>query len=184
MLKLMQKSCALLLCCVIVGGCALTGEKYQRPATNLPGAWQGAAGNQAAWPDTKWWKGFQADELNRLIEDAEQNSHDLRAAAARVAQARANVRIVGAPLYPTIALGANASRNRVTTTTTANLSGTTSYSAYSGLPQFSYGLDIWGDLFCQGRRQRRPASQHLRAGGGAADADHRCGHHLLPDSFA
>ncbi len=153
MLTCARKTLTLLTCCLIVSGCALVGEKYERPATPVPAGWQGGAGNQAAWPDTKWWQGFQAEELNRLIEQAEKNSHDLRAAAARVAQARANAQIVGAPLYPSILVGANAGRSRVTTSSSTTLQNTTSFSTYklgsssstgSNGPIITYGIDIWG----------------------------------------
>ncbi len=153
MLTFIRKLCLLLVSCAIMNGCALMGEKYERPATKLPVEWQGGAGNQAVWPDRKWWETFQADELNRLIEEAENNSHDLRAAAARVAQARANAQIIGAPLYPTIQAGANAGRSRVTSASTSNLQNTTSFSTYklgsssstgSNGPIVTYGIDIWG----------------------------------------
>ncbi len=146
----------IVLCCVMLSGCFLSAEKYQRPAMKLPAGWQGAAGNQAAWPDTTWWKEFQAEELNRLIEEAVKNSHDLRAAAARVAQARANVQIVGAPLYPNIQLGANVGRNRVTNTGTNGLTTRQSFTSYkSGSssstgangPILTYAIDIWGVTF-------------------------------------
>lgn len=134
----------IVLCCISLSGCFLSAEKYQRPAMNLPAGWQGGAGNQAAWPETTWWKGFQTAELDHLIDDAQNNSHDLKAAAARVAQARANVRIIGAPLYPTVAVGAGAAHIKNTSAAVTGLSTTTNFNSYSVLPQVIYGLDIWG----------------------------------------
>ncbi len=144
MLNLCPKSLALLLCSALLSGCMLIGEKYERPTTAMPAGWEGGSGDQARWPDPKWWESFHADELNRLIDDALKSSHDLRAAAARVAQARANVRIVGAPLWPTVQVGASATRVRSTGLSTANAPSNTAFSAYSTVPQVIYGLDIWG----------------------------------------
>jgi len=144
MLLSSQKSIAVLVVCGLVSGCTTIGDKYQRPEVNVPAAWQGGAGNPAAWPDREWWQGFRTGELDRLIAEAQSNNHDLKAAAARVAQARATAQIAGAPLYPTITVGADAGRTRTRSSSITNTTSTTSVSAYSFVPQASYELDIWG----------------------------------------
>lgn len=139
-----QKSIAVLMFCGLLGGCTTMGEKYQRPAVAVPAGWQDAAGNPAAWPDREWWQGFHTAELDRLIAEAQNNNHNLKAAAARVAQAHAAAKIAGAPLFPTVAVEANAGRSRTRATDTAGATTVTSATSYSFLPQASYEIDVWG----------------------------------------
>ena len=57
---------------------------------------------EAAWPTEGWWRNFHSPELDGLIASARAYNNDLAAAAARVVQADAQVRISGAPLLPAI----------------------------------------------------------------------------------
>jgi len=91
----------------LLGGCSL-GSDYHRPDAGLPAAFRAtpapsaASAGPAAWPARDWWRGFGSADLDQLIADAEANSFDILAAAARVEQADAQVRISGAPLLPTV----------------------------------------------------------------------------------
>ncbi len=86
----------------LIGGCSL-GPAYHRPDAGLPPAFRATAESAAhAWPARDWWRGFGSADLDQLIADAEANSFDILAAAARVEQADAQIRISGAPLLPTI----------------------------------------------------------------------------------
>lgn len=134
----------LLALCSLASGCALVGEKYQRPTVPVPAAWQGGNATPTAWPDYKWWQGFQTTELNRLIEEAQNNSHDLKAAAARVTQARAVARIAGAPLYPAVTVEGDASRANVSNKSNPGSARVGMFNSYRVAPQASYELDIWG----------------------------------------
>ncbi len=142
MLTSRRPALALLLCCM--AGCALTGEKYQRPAPAVPADWQGGKARADAWPDTEWWKGFQAEELDRLIAEAQANNHDLKAAAARVREARAAAQIAGAALYPSVTLPAQISRANTTNPSNLRNSTTGSFTAYRVAPQVRYEVDLWG----------------------------------------
>lgn len=144
MLLPIKKSIAVLVFCGLVSGCTTIGEKYQRPAVTVPAAWQGGIGNPAAWPDREWWQGFHAVELDRLIADAQNNNHDLKAAAARVAQARATAQIAGALLYPTLAVAADATRTNTSSMSNPKNAGRGQFSAYHIGPQASYEIDVWG----------------------------------------
>jgi len=124
--------------CLVAGGCALVRETYRRPEIAAPAAWLGKApgAEPTGWPDREWWKCFQSEELDRLITLAQENNYDLKAAVARVAQARASVRIAGAGLYPALAFSAGAQRSKVGDSGPNN--------AFSIGPQASYEIDIWG----------------------------------------
>ena len=141
-----------LMFCALSSGCILTSEKYQRLAVPLPGAWQGGRGDEAAWPDREWWRGFQSSELDRLIADARDNNHDLKAASARVAQARAAARVARAALYPTVELAADARRTKIGRSSPVN--------DYLVLPQVRYGIDVWG----ANRRSSEAAADMVMSG--------------------
>lgn len=103
----------LLLSALILGGCAV-GPRYQRPSVAVPNNWtvDRSAGTTAGVPSAEWWKSFNDAEFNRLIERAVDANLDLKLAAARVAEARAQTWIARAGLLPTVNASASASRNR------------------------------------------------------------------------
>lgn len=122
------------------------------PASDItpPQAWQGPAKPAQALPDTQWWQAFASPELDRLIERARLNSHDLAAATARVRQAQANAVIAGAPLLPELQLGLDGSRQRLlrgegNDRLDASSSERTSTSFDMQLAA-SYEIDFWGGL--------------------------------------
>ncbi len=119
-------------------GCSL-GPAYERPALDLPAAFRATALSAAdAWPGPEWWRNFHAPELDALIERARSYNQDLLAAAARVIQADAQVRVSGAPLLPSVTgnggynysrSGTGSSRSR---STGSIASGSVASSATSG----------------------------------------------------
>ena len=122
------------------------------PASDItpPQAWQGPAQPAQGLPDTQWWQAFASPELDRLIERARLNSHDLAAATARVRQAQANAVIAGAPLLPELQLGLDGSRQRLlrgegNDQLDASSSERTSTSFDMQLAA-SYEIDFWGGL--------------------------------------
>ncbi|MGN6702495.1 MAG: efflux transporter outer membrane subunit, partial [Burkholderiaceae bacterium] len=99
-----------------MAGCSLT-PAYVRPdapvAATYPGApapASSAATTPAATPD---WRDFFPDpRLQRLIALALDNNRDLRTAALRIEEARAQYNSQSADLLPNVTLGATASRSR------------------------------------------------------------------------
>ncbi|AUY32954.1 MULTISPECIES: efflux transporter outer membrane subunit [Pseudomonas] len=122
------------------------------PAANIdaPAAWQGPTSPNQALPDNQWWRAFASLELDRLVERARSNSHDLAAAAARVRKAQAIAVIAGAPLLPEVQLGLDGSRQRLlrgegNRQLDASSSERTSTSFGTRLSA-SYEIDFWGGL--------------------------------------
>jgi len=120
--------------------CAL-GPQYQRPSIPAPVAWKNAPeGAQVAWPSSGWWRGFGSRELDQYIEEAQRANDDIAAAVARVREADAQTRIVGAALQPAVAATAVATRQR-----TRPAGGNPStYTLYSPQISAAYELDFWG----------------------------------------
>ena len=133
----MREFVPVLLAAGLSGCAAVTVEPYERPPLAAPAAWLGQTAETAAgWPEREWWKAFASAELETLIANAQANNYDLRAAAARVAQARANARVVGASLWPELTAAADAAHARA-----GRAGGRDSYALAA---QVSYEVDLWG----------------------------------------
>src|SRR5437870_9537759 len=116
---------ALLLTATGLIGCAV-GPNYKRPTVNVPVTYRGATADSSASPeskteqvkteqataslgDEKWWQVFQDRELQGLIRTALKNNYDVRIAATRVLQARAQLGITRADQLPSVSVGGNIS---------------------------------------------------------------------------
>ncbi len=101
----------------LLAGCT-AGPDYRRPAPEMPVAWQIEAPFREGSPNDAaakgaWWLRFGDPALDALEARALAGSPNLGAAAARVAQARANFESSGAARYPQLGTGARASRFRI-----------------------------------------------------------------------
>jgi NodT family efflux transporter outer membrane factor (OMF) lipoprotein len=145
---------------VLLAGCSL-GPRYQAPEHEVPAAYRATLASAAtAWPGPEWWRGFGSPELDALIAQARAANFDLAAAAARVAQADAQLRIAGAPLLPTVNAQGSESWSRAALQS-RTASGSVGFSGrYSEIrsfrvgPSASWELDIWGRI-----RANREAAQ-------------------------
>ncbi|HWP59212.1 MAG TPA: multidrug efflux RND transporter permease subunit [Candidatus Acidoferrales bacterium] len=80
----------LLLLLIPLAGCTV-GPNYKEPIPAAPISFanQDQSGFSTLEPERNWWKEFNDETLNRLIELALAGNHDLRIAAARLREARA-----------------------------------------------------------------------------------------------
>ena len=126
---------------VLLAACSL-GPDYQAPENPTPAAWRNPQPQTTdLWPSPDWWRGFGSSRLDGYIADAQTANTDLAAAMARVREADAQARIAGAPLLPSVGLGASATHERQPSARTGLSQTSTSYSP--GLTA-SYELDFWG----------------------------------------
>lgn len=146
------------LAAMALSACAL-GPDYARPEIEVPATFGDAAASTApgSIADQGWWDLYRDPELNRLIDVALQNNLDLRAAVARVDQARAVLGSTGLTLLPQIAVtgGVERSKSAIDATAGGDRIGTTR-TARVGL---SWELDLWGRL----RREDEAVSAELLA---------------------
>lgn len=118
-----MKTLSTFLLTATVGFAALpsVGPDYTKPATTAPAAYRDVAWQTAAPADTlargEWWKVFNDPALDALEARALTANEDLHAAAARVDQARAAAGIVRSAYWPSVSVGASATREQTSTTT-------------------------------------------------------------------
>jgi multidrug efflux system outer membrane protein len=136
------------LCAVaaFLSGCAV-GPNYNRPKVDVPTAYRGLSGEQAAQTgpaslaDQKWWEIFQDKELQGLIRTALQNNYDVRIAAARVLEARAQLGITRADQFPSLSGGGNITSQRLAASgLIPGFQQTTGQLSLSA----AWNLDFWG----------------------------------------
>jgi NodT family efflux transporter outer membrane factor (OMF) lipoprotein len=139
-----------------LGGCLLAGDKPE-PGLNIPPAYslgpRKPAAAEARMPPLDWWRAFRSRELTEVIEEAQAANLDIAAAVARIVQADANSRIVGAALLPVVDLNADATHSQQSKTTGSSSVVNVSRSGasiaiinnnLSATLNASYEIDFWG----------------------------------------
>src|SRR5256884_2219301 len=145
----------------LLGGCAI-GPNYKRPSVAEPPTFRGQATAEAAsLADAPWWEVFQDPSLKALIQEALHNNYDVRIAAARVQEARANLSIARSDLYPSFDYSGGVSRSKVGPGIQGRPGGPVSSAtnSYSATMSASWELDIWGRI----RRLNESARANLFA---------------------
>src|SRR5262249_34344897 len=131
---------------LLSAACALAGcsmvPTYERPSVPTQPAWStppASAATAALAVPADWWQHFGSPELDQLMVEALAANQDLAAAIARIDQARANTRIAGAPLLPSVEATGSTSGTR-----TRNNLRTHDSSSGQALLTASYEIDLWG----------------------------------------
>ena len=146
-----------------VGGC-MVGPDYQRPEIEVPTDWksldtQGAETGPHVvteiLPEAEWWEAFENEELSGFIEQALRKNHNVREAAFRVMEGRANILSAGASLYPQLDVNGTVDRVQLSDTLFPDqgsggapefgLSGA-SFSLGRATMDLSWELDLWGRI--------------------------------------
>ena len=133
----------------VISACTLLGPDYQRPENILPAQFSeaDAVAVQATAPISSiWWELYQDTTLNDLVTKALQNNTEIKQAVARIEEAEAFSREVGAAALPQVNLDADTSRSRVTEAG--------AFPTFAGNPRNSFSielgttfeLDFWGKL--------------------------------------
>src|SRR6202789_98376 len=130
--------------------CSLA-PRYQRPVTESPPAtYKEAVGWKLATPaDTKprgpWWAVFRDTALDALEAQVTDANQDLKAAFARLQEARAQTRIVGAGQFPGATAGASATRARASLNSPSYTPGEPpTYDDFVAGVSLSYEIDVFG----------------------------------------
>jgi len=98
-----------------------------------------------AQPRGPWWTQFNDAQLNSLEDQVSSANQDLKAAFARLQEARAEAGIARADLFPTLTAGPSLTRQRVSVNGPHYLSGANANSTdYLLEADLSYEIDVWG----------------------------------------
>jgi multidrug efflux system outer membrane protein len=147
MLNLRQMALTLL-CVGVLSGCAMAPQ-YQRPDTPIAPGYPGQeeradAPLASVTADSGWREFFNDPRLQALIDSALSHNRDLRVAALRIEEARAQYNIVAADVLPSLAVGSSVARQRTSadTSPTGNSVVSTTYQVGANVAAFE--LDFFG----------------------------------------
>jgi multidrug efflux system outer membrane protein len=132
----------------VLAGCAI-GPDYKRPAVAEPPTFRGQETSEAvSFADAPWWEVFQDSILKGLIEEALRNNYDVRVAAARVQEARANVGVARSDYFPSLDYNIGAGRSKVGPGILGAPGGAVPAATnfYSASTTMSWELDVWGRI--------------------------------------
>ena len=139
----MRRSVLLALAALLLAACTV-GPDYRRPEYPVPPTFRGQAPEDSApsVADLQWWQIFQDETLQQLIRSALAENYDLRVAAARILDARAQVVFTRSFQFPEINAGGSAPYQRIEGDRDL-LQPHEQFSPSGGL-NFGFELDFWG----------------------------------------
>ena len=154
---------------------AFAGEpKYQKPQVVIPPDWQAPSPWREAAPKDSlakgtWWTLFGDSELNDYEQRALGNNQTLKAAVARLAEARSFARIATADYYPQLSANPSAERQRLSGNRPLVGGSSPATPVTQSIFQIPFDLNYEVDLFGRVRRSVEAANASYQAS--AADLE-------------
>ncbi|MFC4277225.1 efflux transporter outer membrane subunit [Achromobacter aloeverae] len=155
-MKHLQRFSMSLLTTLVLAGCSVT-PTYERPAAPASAAFKEAlpADQAGQWKTAQpaedqlrgaWWELFKDEQLNRLEVQAQAANQSLKAAAARLAQARALQRQARSSLFPEVTANFGPTRQRASPASQglADDGPATSSTLWRAQAGVSYEADLFG----------------------------------------
>src|ERR1700689_1063247 len=134
----------------LLGGCSLA-PTYTTPSSQPPADAYAEAGDwrQAEPVEDRargaWWTLFQDPELDALEAKVGGANQNIKAAFARLQEARAATRIARADLFPSLTVGSSATRQRISQNSPSYLPGINpTFNNFDIEADLSYEVDLWG----------------------------------------
>src|SRR5450755_1245814 len=153
-----RRSAAWVICAAsALFGCAV-GPNYVRPAVETPAAYKESVPFKQAAPRDqeprgKWWEVFKDPKLDALLAQVEIDNQTIKAAEARVREARALTQAARAALFPLVSATASATRSSsrsgsaiVANTGTISSQGGGVRNNYNVSLDVSWEVDLWGRI--------------------------------------
>jgi multidrug efflux system outer membrane protein len=150
----MRNALSVALLAILLSGCAV-GPNYHQPPITSPEQFRGQPSPEAVAPaqalppeeaslaDLPWWELLKDEQLKSLIVEALSNGYDVRLAAWRVEEARANAGIARSEFFPAIQADAGWSRGKESEFVLPAAGTQGLYHANLG---FSWEIDLWGRI--------------------------------------
>jgi outer membrane protein, multidrug efflux system len=150
------------------------GPKYKKPDVATPQNWQSPVPWRPAkpldsLPKNDWWKLFGDSELDQYEDRALANNQSLKAATARLAEARAFARVTSSGLYPELDAGVSGQRQRLSANRPTNGASIIPAAVTQNTFSIPFTLNYEVDLFGRVRRSLEAANASLQAS--AADLE-------------
>jgi len=177
---MIRRACAAVAAAMLFAGCAPTAEPrgllgrlwrlevgphYRRPPVDTPDDFRGriAPADAASFADLPWWQVFGDPTLHDLVGRALAGNYDLQAAVATIEQARAQVGVAAADLYPQLGYQGSAERQKIFFTPTFPSS---TFNLFQGAVNVAWELDVWGRIrrATEAARAQFLASEEARRG--------------------
>ena len=157
------------LAALAIAGCTL-GPNYHRPQVAVPPQFRNApVAGASSIADTKWVDLFQDETLKQLITTALANNFDVRIAAERILEARANYGITRGQFFPTLDAQGQFVASRSSSVGSFNFipAGTNLSVSYTQANlALNWEVDLWGRVrrLSEAARAQYLASQDARNG--------------------
>lgn len=136
-----RRGSAIVVLSLTLCGC-IPNADVPNPALDVPASYSAhGKGHEAPTPAADWWKGFRSSELDRLMSETVSGNFDVAAAVARILQADAAARVVGAALLPSLNAGDSVTRS-LSPSAFSTSAGTRT--VFSSVFNASYVVDLWG----------------------------------------
>jgi NodT family efflux transporter outer membrane factor (OMF) lipoprotein len=155
---------------LLLAGCTV-GPNYHRPQIAVPDQFRDAqpSAGPNSLADTKWFDLFQDDTLKQLVTTALANNFDLRIAAERVLEARAQFHITRGQLLPTLDAQGQFNASRTSSVGSFNFipAGTNLSVSYTQANlSLNWEIDLWGRIrrLTEAARAQYLASEEARNG--------------------
>jgi multidrug efflux system outer membrane protein len=133
----------------VIGGCTV-GPNYSRPTILTPDNHRDALEPPKAesLADIPWWELFNDPVLQELARDALRNNYDLRTAAARVEEARAQIGVSRSFFYPQVTLNGGGSAEQVSRSSDPSQSfgASRSFQNWFGNFAMTWEFDVFGRI--------------------------------------
>ena len=149
----------MLLAAVMLAGCTV-GPDYKRPDVMTPGQFRSQIGpaEASSIADLPWWQVFTDKALQSLITEALTENYDLKAAVARIEQARQLVGVARADAYPQVGYGVGASRQKEFVPF-EQIGKNITFNSFGAAINAAWEIDVWGRI----RRSTEAAQANLLA---------------------
>ena len=146
---------------LLLSSCKALGPDYFRSEPKLPATFSESDSNAAVKNDAmkEWWKHYQDEKLNELVALSLKNNTDIQLAVARIEEADASMREVGASLFPEVSLSGAATRSKVTELGAFPVFISPIRNNYTFGFNTNYELDFWGKV----RRAKESATANALA---------------------
>ncbi len=154
-----RRACAALVASGLLCAACAVGPDYKRPPTTIPSAFKERPSSDStlagewrvAQPSddvvrAKWWEAFHDPLLNELEAQVAISNQTVAQAEAQFRAARAAVRTARADFFPTVTVGASATRSRASGTRGRVPLAVGPITDYQLPIDFSYEADLWGSV--------------------------------------